>query len=138
MFCVVSQSERIYPHIASYDAKNGTNAAWLSCLTEGNFRFSEWRTSQLIQPVQVRSFLSSPFADDLTLPPSILSAAHEPRMQEMGCAALCLALTLWTMGSKDGDYFQLGRWALKMRREVLDLMSRHSWQGVGAGDSQCD
>lgn len=53
------QRARIYPHIASYDAENGTNAAWLSCLTEGNFRFSEWHTSALVQPVQARFHLHS-------------------------------------------------------------------------------
>ncbi|CAL8468878.1 g8419 [Coccomyxa elongata] len=41
--------DRIYPHIASYDAKNGTNAAWLSCLTEDNFHFSDWGTGKVLQ-----------------------------------------------------------------------------------------
>ncbi|BDA43142.1 hypothetical protein COCOBI_04-1530 [Coccomyxa sp. Obi] len=43
------ERDRVYPHIASYDAKNRTNAAWLSCLIEDNFHFSDWGIEKVKQ-----------------------------------------------------------------------------------------
>ena len=46
---IVVQKEKIYPHIASHDAAHGINAAWLRCLTDANFKFSQWGTQKTVR-----------------------------------------------------------------------------------------
>ena len=48
-FAHAVQREKIYPHIASHDAAHGINAAWLRCLTDANFRFSQWATQNAVR-----------------------------------------------------------------------------------------
>ena len=43
------QRDKIYPHIASHDAALGINAAWLHCLTDANFKFSQWATTKAVR-----------------------------------------------------------------------------------------
>ena len=42
------QRDKVYPHIASHDAALGINAAWLNCLTDANFKFSQWATTKAV------------------------------------------------------------------------------------------
>ncbi len=43
------QRDNIYPHIARHDAALGINAAWLQCLTDANFKFSQWATQKAVR-----------------------------------------------------------------------------------------
>ena len=49
IFSIAVQKEKIYPHIASHDAAHGINAAWLRCLTDANFKFSQWATQDAVR-----------------------------------------------------------------------------------------
>lgn len=43
------QRDKIYPHIARHDSALGINAAWLQCLTDTNFKFSQWATTKAVR-----------------------------------------------------------------------------------------
>ena len=52
------QRDKIYPHIASHDAALGINAAWLQCLTDANFKFSQWTTQKAVRLNVVSTLLT--------------------------------------------------------------------------------
>ncbi len=62
------QRDKIYPHIARHDAALGINAAWLQCLTDANFKFSQWATQKAVR----LNVVSPP--DSLPYPASSTSA----------------------------------------------------------------